>query len=88
MIFQIWFVVVFWGEVREGQMSQTGKLKVWVICEKRSGCQDKHLRCNASLLPAGGSREPTGVPLTEAWVASSGNAIVVAAWVVLVLQMR
>lgn len=33
------FIVVFigGGEVGEGSMSQTGKLKVWGIWEKRSG---------------------------------------------------
>lgn len=54
---------------------------------KGRGCQDKHLRCNTLPLPASGSREPTGASLTEAWVASRDNAVVVAAWVVLVLQL-
>lgn len=62
----------------DGLLSQTGKLKVWVTGEKQLGYQDKHLRCNAGLLPAGGSGEPTGALLTEAWVAIRGDAIVAA----------
>lgn len=71
-------------------MLQPGKTTVWEICDKGAGLsnQDKHLRCNASLSPAGGTGEPTGAALMEAWVASSSNANTVAAWVVIVLQLR
>lgn len=67
----------------EGLMSQTGKLKVWDIWEKQSTVIRINI-CDAmpQLLPAGGSGEPTGASLTQAWLPSSRNTIVVAAWVV------
>lgn len=77
----------FLGEEKMGKgFPEPGKL-LGDICGHGWGYQDKHLRCNVSLLPEGGSRDSTGASLTEAWVACRANANVVAAWVVVVLQL-
>lgn len=73
------FTVVLWGG---GARIPTGKVKMWTFETSDLGSQDKHLRRNTLLLPAGGSREPAGASLTEAWLVVSICANTVAAWVV------